>query len=137
MLFAVHIFFYGYLLFFYTFSSAMTNIDAFCFFGVNIFENFFSSNSVVPIDIIGIRTSRFCTVNERHAPREKRIVTIPAGYQVPGVYCLETSGVTAVSVVRGGNNFQYFRSAGFSFRSDIRCSSLPVPAAPFRVRSTV
>jgi len=56
----------------------------------------------------------------------------PSWVPIPTTGCLVTSGVTAVSVVRGGNNFQYFRSVGFSFRSDIRricCSSLP--AAPF------
>lgn len=59
----------------------------------------------------------------------------PSWVQIPTTGWLVTSGVTAVSVVCGGNNFQYFRSAGFSFRSDLRricCSSLP--AAPFAQR---
>jgi len=78
-------------------------------------------------------TSRFSTVNQRHACRDERIGTLSAGYRVLSTGWLVTSGVTAVSVVRGGNNFQYFRSAGFSFRSDIclaHCSLQAVALCP-------
>jgi len=68
----------------------------------------------------------------------KKDRNFPSWVPITTTGCSVTTGVTAVSVVRGGNNFQYFRSAGFSFRSDIRrvrWSSLP--AAPFTRHSAV